>query len=188
MLGAGLVCAFNKQPKVAVVVCVLVMEGLDIGSIFQPIISGLHAHVNKRDRAVIISARNYIRALGGSAGLAASSIIFSNVLIHRLPASLPQQVRIEIDSSTFSRPDLSGLNIRLQEDIFDAYMAAARAVFVMFAPVVGVCLLFMVMVKDDGLVRKDETEDAEREQALNTDGRMGDERDASEKAMSSSDV
>jgi len=36
MLGAGLVCAFNKQPKVAVVVCVLVVEGLDIGLIFRP--------------------------------------------------------------------------------------------------------------------------------------------------------
>jgi len=67
-------------------------------------------------------------------------------------------------------------------------MAAARAVFVMFAPLVGVCLLFMVMVEEYGLVRKDETEDAEREQALNTDGRRGDERDASEKAVSSSDV
>jgi len=187
MLGAGLVCAFSKQPKVVVVVCVLVIEGLGIGSIFQPIISGLQAHVSKRDRAVVISARNSIRALDGSAGMAASSIIFSNVLLHRLPASLPEQVRTEIHSSTFSRPDLSGLNVRLQEGVFDAYMAAARAVFVMFAPVVGVCLLFMVMVKD-GLVRKDEMEDAEREQALSTDGRRVDERDASDKAVSSSDV
>jgi len=60
---------------------------------FQPIISGLQAHASKRDRAVVISGRNYFRALDGSAGLAASSIIFSNVLQRRLPASLGEQVR-----------------------------------------------------------------------------------------------
>ncbi len=64
---------------------------------FQPILVAVQAHSLKRDRAVVISARNLLRALGGALGLALSSAVFSNVLKRSLDSfSLPLPAGIKI--------------------------------------------------------------------------------------------
>lgn len=59
--------------------CVSHIEGAGVGNVFQPTLVAAQAHSLKRDRLVVISVRNFLRALGGSLGLALRSAVFSNV-------------------------------------------------------------------------------------------------------------
>lgn len=69
-----------------------------------------------------------------------------------------------IDFSTFSIPDLSGLSHIQTEKVMDAYMAASRAVFILEVPFTGACLLITVLIKDDGLARKEDIEEEKERQ------------------------
>lgn len=114
------------------------------------------AHAPKQDRAVVISARNYIRALGGSGGLAIASAIFSNSLLSSLPSSLPENITHKIHDSIFDMPRLDGLSVEQQHQVKDAYVTAARSVFYLWAGAMACCLVLMVFIKDKGLTRQEE--------------------------------
>lgn len=72
-LGCGLILLFNRNTPRWQIVIFLIIEGAGVGNVFQPTLVATQAHSLKRDRAVVISARNFLRALGGSLGLALSS-------------------------------------------------------------------------------------------------------------------
>jgi hypothetical protein len=127
-----------------------------VGFVFQPMLVAAQAHSSKQDRAVVISARNFIRALGGSAGLAIASAIFSNILLESLPASLPQTISNEIRKSIFDMPNIDDLSADQQQDVKNAYVKAARSVFYLWVGAMGMCLLLMLLVKDRGLNRQEE--------------------------------
>lgn len=114
------------------------------------------AHSTKADRAVVISARNFIRALGGSVGLAISSAIFSNSLHAHLPSRLPSDLASQLKDSVFATPKLVDLDPSTRADILQAYASASRGVFTMWVAVIGCCLVLMVFVKDKGLQRQEE--------------------------------
>lgn len=97
-----------------------------------------------------------MRSLGGACGLALSAAILSNVFRKSLPGDLPLNIADTIRSSTYSVPDLSSLSDVQHEQVLDAYMAASRAVFVLFVPLIGVCLMGCVFIKDKGLQRAEE--------------------------------
>jgi hypothetical protein len=122
------------------------------------------AHSSKADRAVVISARNFIRSLGGAIGLAISSAIYSNSLHTHLPPALPTPIANTIRESTFAAPNLSTLDATSRDHILNAYTSASRSVFIMWVAVIGVCVLLMVFVKDNGLQRKEEQVDARLEE------------------------
>lgn len=61
-----------------------------------------------------------------------------------------------IRSSTYSVPDLSSLSDVQLEGILDAYMAGSRAVFIFFVPLIAVCLVGCIFIKDRGLQRAEE--------------------------------
>lgn len=114
------------------------------------------AHTCKEDRAVAISARNFIRALGGAIGLALGSAIFSNVLANSLPDHLPLGLRTKITESVFEVPDLSGLAEAQQDGVRDAYADAAGAVFHLWMGAISTCLVLMLCIKDKGIKREEE--------------------------------
>ena len=60
-----------------------------------------------------------------------------------------------IRKSIFSSPDLSGLSDFDRNTVLDAYMMAARGVFILWSSCIGTCLLLMVFVKDKGLKRNE---------------------------------
>ena len=131
------------------------------------------AHCAKQDRAVVISARNFIRALGGSAGLAIASAIFSNTLLSSLPQTLPEKILMQIRDSIFDMPVLGQLELEQQYEVRDSYVKAARSVFYLWAGAMGCCLALMVFVKDKGLNRHDENKDVrsdELKQSSQTSG------------------
>ncbi len=111
------------------------------------------AHSKKEDRAVVISARNFIRAFGGSVGLPIASAIFSNTLKKSISPELPVDVAEHIKAAVFNVPDLSRLSRAQQNDVLDVYLMAVKAVFYLWLAAIAICFFLMVFIKDQGLKR-----------------------------------
>ncbi|KAG6353762.1 hypothetical protein INS49_005240 [Diaporthe citri] len=133
---------------------------MGVGFTFQPTLVAAQAHSAKQDRAVVISSRNFLRALGGAAGLAIASALFSNTLVGHINSvsAVPADVVDEIKSSVFSMPDISGLTEEQRIIILDTYTRASRSVFYFWEGCMGLCWLLMFFIKDKGLQRKEETQ------------------------------
>jgi hypothetical protein len=74
-----------------------------------------------------------------------------------LKASFPKRLEALAENS-FAAPNLAKYSAEDQAAIRGAYAAASRAVFIFCTPLVGICFLLSVFVKDHGLIRKEERE------------------------------
>jgi MFS family permease len=155
-LGAGLHLMFSRTIPTVGIVFVLIVEGFGVGLVFQPTLVAAQAHSAKSDRAVVISARNFIRAFGGSVGLSIASAIYSNSLSAYLPVNLPPALITKIKDSIFDIPDVSILSNEMRSGLLDAYANAAKAVFYLWFVAIAMCLMLMVFIKDKGLRREDQ--------------------------------
>ncbi|EME85479.1 uncharacterized protein MYCFIDRAFT_41323 [Pseudocercospora fijiensis CIRAD86] len=150
-LGSGLLMMADRNIHIGLVSFFLVLIGAGTGCTFQPTLVALQAHCPKAQRAVVTSNRNFLRSSGGAVGLAVSSAILANVLKGSLPSRLHS-----VASSTFAVPNLGNYSISDQEAIADAYAAASRAVFICCLPVAAIAFLLSALIRDKGLVRKEE--------------------------------
>lgn len=143
----------NRETHVATIVGFLMLIGSGVGCSFQPTLVALQANSPKARRAVVISARNFFRCCGGAFGLAASAA----VLQAALRANLPAEYRYLADN-TYSLPKAQGPDF---DAVLDAYMAASRAVFMLQLPLVALCLIGCLFVKDRGLEPQEDRDAAE---------------------------
>ena len=120
------------------------------GNVFQPCLVALQAHSPKALRAVVISNRNFLRALGGAVGLACSSQLLQSSLRRALPSELRPLV-----ASSYKLPDLGSLSPIQASQIEAAYAQASHEVFISMVPIVGLCLVLCAFIKDRGLSRKE---------------------------------
>ncbi|TID17364.1 mfs transporter [Venturia nashicola] len=150
-LGTCLTTLFDRTFPIYGIVLILIVLGIGNGNVFQPTIVALQAHCSKSQRAVVISARNFLRCLGGSVSLAVSAAIQQNVLKRQLPAKYNH-----LAAKTYARPDFSDYSPEDDALVSEAYAKASRAVFVFMTPCAGLCLLAMFLVKDRGLTRPEE--------------------------------
>lgn len=155
MAGAGSMCAFDRDTPLYGIILAGIITGFGVGNVFQPCLIAIQAHSPKSQRAVVISNRNFLRALGGATGLAFSAQVLQTTLKKNLPSSLRY-----IASSAYARPNLDDFVETDQEIIKSAYMKACRMVFVSLTPFMGVCLLGCLLIKDRGLQRKEELDTA----------------------------
>ncbi|KAJ5151316.1 MFS transporter [Penicillium canariense] len=146
-LGTGLALIYGRQTSPAVLVVIHLVAGIGIGCVFQPMLVALQAHSTKARRAVIISNRNFNRSAGGACGLAISAA----VLQARLRATLPADYSYMVDS-TYALPKLDGAT---PSAVLDAYMAASHTVFIVQLPLIALCFVGSMFVKDRGLAPKD---------------------------------
>ncbi|KIW93015.1 uncharacterized protein Z519_06864 [Cladophialophora bantiana CBS 173.52] len=151
-LGAGLICSFTRTTHPAAIAVMLSISGIGAGCIFQPVLIALQAHCSKAQRAAVVSNRNFLRSSGGAVGLSISAQVLQSSLRKHLP---PQLARYAHD--TFALPNLSGAD---EAVVRNAYMAAIRTVFIVSAPMIGFCLALCVFIKDRGLQRPEEKEQA----------------------------
>lgn len=182
VIAASVESRFSRDFPLAGIIVTLVAQGMGIGFTFQPsefcahhslydhpgdlltrswpALVAAQAHSAKQDRAVVISSRNFLRALGGAAGLAIASALFSNTLVRHLnsASAVPTDVADEIKSSVFSMPDISGLTDEQKIIVLDTYTMASRSVFYFWEGCMGLCWLLMFFIKDRGLQRKEETQ------------------------------
>ena len=172
-LGSGLVLLFSREIPKWKIVLILLTEGAGVGFVFQPTLIAAQAHCTKRDRAVVISTRNFLRALGGAIGLAISSAIFSNSIksrLNTLATPLPAGFKETILASILSVPNLNQLTTVQKNEVLDAYMGASRSVFLLWVPIIAVCLCLCVLIKDKGLQRPDEKPIVREEQREESSG------------------
>ncbi|KAH8890562.1 MFS general substrate transporter [Thozetella sp. PMI_491] len=170
VIGTGLHFLFTQSFPVGAIVPILMVEGAGVGLVFQPTLVAAQAHSPKADRAVVISARNFIRALGGSAGLAIASAIFSKTVISHLPSDIPSALSTRIRTSIFEAPDVSGLTDDQKYRLLDAYVAAMRAVFSVWVAAMGICLMLMLLIRDKGLSRAEEKKKSPEESGSDAAG------------------
>ncbi|KAJ5088657.1 major facilitator superfamily domain-containing protein [Penicillium angulare] len=143
-LGAGLSLIFNRQTSPGVLVICLLIIGIGVGCVFQPTLVALQSHSVKERRAVIISARNFNRSAGGACGLAISAA----TLQARLRASLPPNL-LYLAKSSYALPNLKG---GVPTAVLDAYMSASHMVFIVQVPLIAVCFLGSILLRDRGLI------------------------------------
>lgn len=144
----------------------------------------------------MISSRNFLRALGGAAGLAIASALFSSTLVGHLDSTsaIPADVADEIKSSVFSMPDISSLTDGQKIIVLDTYTRASRSVFYFWEGCMGLCWLLMFFIKDKGLQRKEEIQlnaAAENRRADEESGSittLGDERALARQGEKSNDL
>ncbi|KAJ0104055.1 hypothetical protein J7T55_006981 [Diaporthe amygdali] len=161
-----------------------------------PSLVAAQAHSAKQDRAVVISSRNFLRALGGATGLAIASALFSNTLVGHLDSTsaIPSDIADEIKSSIFSTPNMSGLMEEQRVIILDLYSRAARSVFYFWVGCIGLCWVLMFFIKDKGLQRKEEKQEitAATDQVLDEESgsstASGDERVSAQGGKKSNDL
>jgi len=146
--GAGLMLIFMRDTNPGVLVVILLIAGVGVGCVFQPMLVALQAHSTKARRAVIISNRNFNRSAGGACGLAISAA----VLQARLRSTLPTQYSYLADSPY----SLHDFKTSIPGSVLDAYMSASDLVFVVQVPLIGLCFLGSLFVKDRGLAPLDE--------------------------------
>jgi MFS family permease len=158
-LGASLIISFSRTTHPALIAVILSISGLGAGCIFQPGLIALQAHSSKAHRAAVISNRNFLRSSGGAVGLSISAQVLQSSLRKNLPARLAG-----IAHDTYALP-VDTLSAADLNTVRYAYMSAIRTVFTVLAPMMGFCLLLCLLIKDRGLQRPEEREQAKVERA-----------------------
>ncbi|KAI8680482.1 MFS domain-containing protein [Fusarium keratoplasticum] len=147
-LGAGLALLYDRHISAGIIILGLLIIGVGVGCVFQPTLVAMQAHSTKARRAIIISSRNFNRCAGGACGLAVSAA----VLQARLRVTLPAEYSY-LAESTYSLPDLKG---GIPPSVMDAYMVGSHMVFILQVPLIGLCFLGSMFIRDRGLAAKDE--------------------------------
>ncbi|KAL1999601.1 hypothetical protein VTN02DRAFT_4286 [Thermoascus thermophilus] len=157
--GSGLTILFSRTTNRGVIAIILILIGTGVGFTFQPSLVALQAHCTRSHRAVVISNRNFFRCMGGAVGLAVSAAVLQATLRSHLPAGYRQLAHL-----TYAVPPRASVPVAADwEGIMDAYMTASRAVFILQTPLIAVCLVGCVLIRDRGLERPKEPGEAAAE-------------------------
>jgi hypothetical protein len=96
--------------------------------------------------------------MGGACGLAISAAILQATLRSNLPSEFSY-----LTESSYSLPSRTTLTDAQWTSILLAYTKASHAVFILQVPLIGVCFLACVFIRDRGLERPKEPEEIEEE-------------------------
>ena len=137
---------FDRKTHPAVIAVIVAVMGIGIGFTFQPTLVAFQAHCTKKQRAVVISDRNFFRCLGGACNLAISAALLQATLKSNLPPGYEY-----LSDSTYSLPSKSSVPTAEWSRILDAYAKASRSVFILQVPLIGVCFIACLLIRDRGL-------------------------------------
>ncbi|CUM66300.1 uncharacterized protein PRCAT00003962001 [Priceomyces carsonii] len=146
----GLMFTLQIESSMAKLGVYLLILGIAIGCTFQPTILAVQANSSKENRAIALSVRNVLRALGNSVGVAMSSLIYTSTLINGvdLHDSLPKHIKLEILNNAYARPNLSLFSENEKLILKVLLMKSMKNIFAMWIPLTGLCLLLSFFVKD----------------------------------------
>ena len=149
-LGSSLMLLLTQNFSAAWCIVILCINGFGQGCCLQPTLVALQAHTAKSERATVISSRNFFRGLGAACGVAVSA----NVLQSGLKNALPEAYA-SIANSAYSIP--KNLDPTILAVIIPAFEHASHNVFLANIPVIAICLVGCIFVKDRGLAGLGET-------------------------------
>lgn len=149
---------FDGETQPWVIAVIVGVMGVGIGLSFQPTLVACQAHCTKAQRAVVISDRNFFRCLGGACNLAICAALLQATLRSNLPPGYEY-----LSDSTYSLPAKPSVPASEWTQILDAYVKASRSVFALQFPLIGVCFVACLFIRDQGLeMRKEPGEDEEK--------------------------
>ncbi|OAL23371.1 hypothetical protein AYO22_06421 [Fonsecaea multimorphosa] len=157
-IGAGLKLLFSRTTSIGVYVVAALVEVAN-GSL-APALVALQALSTKADVAVTTSTRNWVRALGSAVGVAVSTAIQYAVTISSLPVDLPSEVALAVKAGTWT---VGGAAHTWDQAVLDAKMRGINRVFITFLPLIGLCLVGCLWIRDIPL-RGDHDEDQQTNQ------------------------
>lgn len=73
---------------------------------------------------------------------------------NRLSGFLSSETIGQITTSSYALDSLN-LSTDQTEQVMDAYMSGMHDIFVMYAPIIGICFICAVLIKDNGVAEKD---------------------------------
>ncbi|RCK66050.1 putative transporter C3H1.06c [Candida viswanathii] len=160
-LACGLTLLFDLNTNYGVVTVVLLLMGSGVACTFQPTMVAAQSQAKKSERAVVISCRNVIRSFGGAMGLAIASLIISNTLLREINQQgpdliVPADYLTYMKTHIYSKIDTSVLTHAQVVVIRQMYMTAIRNFFYLTIPLLAICLITNMFVKDRGLQCIDE--------------------------------
>lgn len=107
-------------------------------------VPGFFKRSRRRADLPSFSLSSFARTSGGAIGLAIGNAVLNNVFSASLPASIPAALKAELKKD-FVLP--AGLSAQLRDEILDAYMKGIKDVFILFIPIVGLCLIMCLFIK-----------------------------------------
>ena len=174
LLSCCLLLLWKVDANFGVCVVVLLIMGAGVGCTFQPTMVAVQAQAKKSERAVVISARNVIRSLGGSVGVAVGSLIVSNSLIQKIDeaivhpdayGNISKAYLAYLRQHIYGKIKVNGISASQMRVVSQMYMDSIRDLFYLMIPLIAVCLASTFLVKDRGLqcidevINKDNSED-----------------------------
>ncbi|CAX40418.1 transporter of the Major Facilitator Superfamily (MFS), putative [Candida dubliniensis CD36] len=175
LLSVGLLILWNKSLSDGIHILILFIMGTGVGAAFQPSMVAVQANCKKSQRAVAISTRNVLRSLGGTVGIAIGSTIVSNSVLKELTplnnnnnnnpnsnsnsnSSLSPEIIKYIKNHIYEKIPLTSLNLNNQQinEIKDIYTIALRNYYYFLIPLMTICVITAMFIKDNGLKALDE--------------------------------
>ncbi|WVQ80580.1 hypothetical protein IAT38_002685 [Cryptococcus sp. DSM 104549] len=163
-LGLGLQIIWTQNSNIGMVLGFLEFSSIGVGWSLQTTLVAALATTPSPDRAVVTSARNFFRTMGGAFGLAVSNAIYNNVVSSHL-SSLPLSDATRDALLKSALADLDTLTPSELYSVRGAYAAGLRMCFVCFTAVAVLCIICGLLVREVEF-RKDTPElEAERRRA-----------------------
>lgn len=172
LTGCGMTLAWNESTSTGMIVGTLLVMGVGIGFIFQPTMVAVQANATMAQRAVVIGTRNVLRAFGGAMGVACATLIISNSLLNEINKEMghlvvPRLFLTDLKSNIYTKADLTGLDDAQRNVVRHMYMKSIRNVFYFTIPLLAICLIILLFVKDRGLQCLDQQPEKKKENVSN---------------------
>lgn len=154
-IGVGLLGLLSQHSSVGMVIGFLLLAGFGAGGTFQTTLVAAQNAVDRKDMAVVTSARNFMRLFGGTLCLAVSYTILNNTVrkhVRDLPSDIIAQVVRNPRLITSGQFDAA-----TSDRLLEAYVQGFRNVFRFGLGLILVALIVTVLfTKEFSLDRNDD--------------------------------
>ncbi|KAL1859105.1 hypothetical protein Plec18170_002220 [Paecilomyces lecythidis] len=147
-VGLGLYSTLDSSSGLGKQVGYGILTGFGVGQTLQPSLVAIQAAVSRKDMAVVTGARNFIRNLGGTIGLAIAGTIINNSLRSAFSTVNFQVSETEVNSiindplSFLSKKDGTDQNsAAIRDALIDGYKRGFQAMFWVMAGLAGLAFL-----------------------------------------------
>ncbi|GAD92326.1 MFS drug transporter [Paecilomyces variotii No. 5] len=147
-VGLGLYSTLDSSSSLGKQVGYGVLTGFGVGQTLQPSLVAIQAGVSRKDMAVVTGARNFIRNLGGTIGLAIAGTIINNSLRSAFSTVNFHVSETEVNSiindplSFLSEKDGTDQNsAAIRDALIDGYKRGFQAMFWVMAGLAGLAFL-----------------------------------------------
>lgn len=154
-VGSCLMLLLSETISVRDNVLIMILMGVGVGFTFQPSIIAIQAQSLKADKSAVVTTRNVFRSLGNSMGIALGSLIYSTSLTNKIKTAefLTNNQKEFIINNLNSKIDLNQIipDPNILTLAKELYMESLKNVFILWIPLLGICLVMTLFIKDQGL-------------------------------------